>query len=68
MLLVVLLVAGLGGGAFYYFKVLKPKQHIKGDTDLKDFDFDEYDGDEPEAGDEQPDHTAGQEDDPKDSL
>lgn len=68
MLLVVLLFAGLGGGAFYYFKILKPKQSVKGDTDLEDFDFDEYDEDEPEAGDEQPDHTAGQEDDPEDSL
>lgn len=45
-----LLVAGLGGGAFYYFKVLKSKQSVKGGTDLEDFDFDEYGEDEqPEA-------------------
>lgn len=68
MLLVVLLIAGLGGGAFYYFKVLKPKQSVKGGTDLEDFDFDEYDGDEPEAGDGQPDPAAEQEDDPEESL
>ena len=68
MLLVVLLVAGLGGGAFYYFKVLKPKQSVKGGTDLEDFDFDEYDEDEPEAGDGQPDPAAEQEDDPEESL
>jgi hypothetical protein len=42
------LIAALGGGAFYYFKVLKPKQGTKGNTavsELDDFDFDE---DEPE--------------------
>lgn len=41
-----------GGGALYYFKVMKPKQNTKGSTDLEDFDFDEYDDydeDEPEA-------------------
>lgn len=42
-----------GGGAFYYFKIMKPKQGIKGDTDLDDFDFDDYDEDEPEAGSEE---------------
>ena len=68
MLLVVLLIAGLGGGAFYYFKILKPKQSVKGGTDLEDFDFDEYDEDEPEAGDGQPDPAAEQEDDPEESL
>jgi hypothetical protein len=36
------------GGAFYYFKFMKPKQSVKGDTDLEDFDFDDYDEDEPE--------------------
>ena len=52
LILVVLLFAGLGGGAFYYFKVLKPKQDAKGNTDLDDFDFDDYDEeteDEPET-------------------
>ena len=44
LLMVLLLFAGIGG-AFYYFKVLKPKQAVKGNTDLEDFDFDEYDED-----------------------
>ena len=67
MLLVVLLIAGLGGGAFYYFKVLKPKQSGKGGTDLEDFDFDEHDEDEqPEADD---DGSPGeQEDETEDTL
>ena len=42
-----------GGGAAYYFKVMKPKQDVKGGTDLDDFDFDDYDEDEPE-----PDETG----------
>ncbi len=37
-----------GGGALYYFKFMKPKQAVKGGTDLDDFDFDDYDEDEPE--------------------
>ncbi|WP_230399637.1 DUF4366 domain-containing protein [Novisyntrophococcus fermenticellae] len=49
LLMVLLLFAGIGG-AFYYFKVLKPKQAVKGNTDLDEFDFDEYDK---EAEDEQ---------------
>ena len=52
-LLVFLIVALLGGGgAAYYFKVMKPKQDVKGGTDLDDFDFDDYDEDEPEQEDE----------------
>ena len=39
-----------GGGALYYFKVMKPKQAAKGSTDLEDFDFDEYE-DEPQNED-----------------
>lgn len=35
------------------FKIMKPKQGIKGDTDLDDFDFDDYGEDEPEAGSEE---------------
>lgn len=50
-LIVFLVVALLGGAAFYYFKFLKPKQNVKGDTDLEDFDFEDYDEDEPEAED-----------------
>ena len=32
----------------HYFKFMKPKQSVKGGTDLEDFDFDDYDEDEPE--------------------
>ncbi len=48
--LVIFLVVALlgGGGALYYFKVMKPKQAAKGNSDLEDFDFEEYDEDEPE--------------------
>ncbi len=56
-LIVFLIVALLGGGgALYYFKIFKPKQDVKGSTDLDDFDFDEYDEYEPEADD-----TGGEE-------
>ena len=49
-LFVFLIVALLGGGgALYYFKFMKPKQSVKGSTDLEDFDFEDYDEDEPEA-------------------
>ena len=49
--LVIFLVMALlgGGGALYYFKFMKPKQSVKGSTDLDDFDFEDYDEDEPEA-------------------
>ncbi|MGL5273614.1 MAG: DUF4366 domain-containing protein [Phocaeicola sp.] len=41
------LILGLaGGGAFYYFKVLKPKQDTKGTSTLDDYDFDEEDDEE----------------------
>lgn len=49
ILIVVLVLAGIGGGAFYYFKVVKPKKAVKGNTDLEDFDFDEYDEEEADA-------------------
>ena len=50
--LVIFLVVALlgGGGALYYFKFMKPKQSVKGDTDLEDFDFDDYGEDEPDDG------------------
>lgn len=60
ILLVVLLLAGLDGGAFYYFKVVKPKQAVKGIDDLA---FDEY-GDEEEAVDA----LQESENDPEDTL
>ena len=48
-LLIFLVVGLLGGGAvLYYVKFVKPKQNVKGGTDLDEFDFDEYDEDEPE--------------------
>lgn len=55
--LVVFLVVALlgGGGALYYFKIMKPKQGVKGTTDLEDFDFDDYDEDEPEPEADDPD-------------
>lgn len=58
--LVIFLVVALlgGGGALYYFKIMKPKQGVKGTTDLEDFDFEEYDEDEPEADD--PDRNASE--------
>ena len=40
-----ILILGLAGGAFYYFKFLKPKQDIKGTTDLDEFDFEDYEED-----------------------
>ena len=61
-LVIFLVVALLGGGALYYFKVLKPKQSVKGGTDLEDFDFEEYDEDEPEIDDPQDEAEDGQED------
>lgn len=49
-LILFLLVAVLGGGgAFLYLKVIKPKQNVKGSTDLDEFDFEEWDEDEPES-------------------
>ena len=47
--LLIFLVVGLlgGGAALYYVKFMKPKQNVKGSTDLDEFDFDQYDEDEP---------------------
>ena len=63
LLLNVLVLAGAGGAAFYYFKVLKPKKDTaKGSDDLSDYDFDDYDEDE-ETEEEQPEEAdEGQED------
>ena len=62
-LVIFLVVALLGGGTLYYFKIMKPKQSVKGDTDLEDFDFEEYDEDEPEIDDLQDAADEEQEDD-----
>lgn len=37
-----------GGGGIFYLKVIKPKQSVKGSTDLDEFDLDEWDEDKPE--------------------
>ena len=37
-----ILILGLAGGVFYYFKILKPKQNVKGTTELDEFDFEDY--------------------------
>ncbi len=50
LLLLFLLTLFAGGGAFYYFKFIKPKDTAKGSPDFSDFDFDE-DGDEDEESD-----------------
>ena len=64
--LIVLVLAGAGGAAFYYFKVLKPKKDAaKGSDDLSDYDFDDYDEDEeeqPEEPDDGEEADEGQED------
>lgn len=41
LLLLFLLTVFAGGGAFYYFKYIKPKDTAKGSPDFSDFDFDE---------------------------
>lgn len=50
LLLLFLLTLFAGGGAFYYFKFIKPKDTAKGSPDFSDFDFDE-DGNEDEESD-----------------
>ena len=41
LVLLVLLIAG--GGALWFFKLRKPKQNVKGNTNLDEYDFDEAD-------------------------
>jgi len=53
IILLVLLLIG-GGGALVYFKLIKPKQNIKGGTDIDELDFDEDDDiSEPEAAEQE---------------
>lgn len=66
-LILFLLVAVLGGGgAIFYLKVIKPKQNVKGNADLDEFDLEEWEDDEPEEdtgdGIEYVDLDNGQED------
>lgn len=65
ILFLILAVLG-GGGAIVYLKVIKPKQNVKGGTDLDDFDLEEWEDDEPEKdtddGIEYVDLDNGQED------
>lgn len=65
ILFLILAVLG-GGGAIFYLKVIKPKQSVKGGTDLDDFDLEEWEDDEPEedtdGGIEYVDLDSGQED------
>lgn len=68
-LILFLILAVLGaGGAIVYLKVIKPKQNVKGGTDLDEFDLEEWEDDEPEReaveddGLEYVDLDSGQED------
>ncbi len=38
-----LLIVGIAGGGFYYFKVLKNKGNTKGNTILEEYDFEDDD-------------------------
>ena len=51
--------AAVSGGAFYYFKIMKPKKDAaKGSSNLDDLDFDEDDEDEEELETEQEDEKV----------
>ena len=45
MPVLILLIAGAGGGAFYWFKIRKPKDKTSGNSDLDDYDFGQDDDD-----------------------
>ena len=45
MPVLILLIAGAGGGAFYWFKIRKPKDKTAGNSDLDDYDFGQDDDD-----------------------
>ena len=65
-LILFLLVAVLGGGgAIVYLKVIKPKQNVKGGTDLDDFDLEEWEDDEPEEDTELPEFFDSEQEDEK---
>lgn len=50
ILVLLLIVGALGGGAFYYFRFMKNKAQVKGHSDLDEYDFDD---DEDEDNDEE---------------
>ena len=50
ILVLLLIVGALGGGAFYYFRFMKNKAQVKGRSDLDEYDFDD---DEDEDNDEE---------------
>ena len=64
-LILFLLVAVLGGGAIFYLKVIKPKQNVKGGTDLDEFDLEEWEDDEPEDDTELPELSEDEQEDDK---
>ena len=51
-ILFMLLIVGIAGGGFYYFKVLKNKGNTKGNTILEEYDFEDDDEYEYEIEDE----------------
>ena len=59
-----MLIVGIAGGGFYYFKVLKNKENTKGNTLLEEYDFEddedyddeyEYEIEDEDEGDESED-------------
>ncbi|QOV18554.1 DUF4366 domain-containing protein [Blautia liquoris] len=67
-LLLLLIVGMIGGGAFYYFKVLKNKQNTKGNTALEEYDFDDEDTETDEEEYEEEYETEDKEKSEADSL
>ena len=62
LLFLIVVVIG-GGGAIFYLKVMKPKQNVKGSTDLDDFDLDEWEEDEAEADTDLPESSGSEQED-----
>ena len=62
LLFLIVVVIG-GGGAIFYLKVMKPKQNVKGSTDLDDFDLDEWEEDEAEADTDLPEPSGSEQED-----
>lgn len=62
LLFLIVVVIG-GGGAIFYLKVMKPKQNVKGSTDLDDFDLDEWEEDEAEENTDLPEPSGSEQED-----